>query len=104
MANALNQHFSSTYCSQSSELLYSTTSNTFNNNLFSFSTFHPSDFQQAISEIKSSNGADPDGLDIKFIKLPVHILTFLLCDSFNVSLSTCVTPLKWTFAKVIPLH
>ena len=104
MANALNQHFSSICCSQLSELSFSSITNTVNNGTFSFSTIHPSDVQQAILEIKSSNGAGPDGLDIKFIKLSSHVLAFPLCDLFNLSLSTCVIPLMWKFAKVTPLH
>jgi len=104
MANAFNQHFSSICCSQSSELFYSNITNTLNNISFSFALIHPSDVQQAISEIKSSKGAGPDGLDIKFIKLASHVLAFPLCDLFNLSLSTCVIPVMWKFAKVIPLH
>lgn len=74
MANALNQHFSSMCSSRSSELSYSNITNTVNN--VSFSTINPCDVQQAILEIKSSNGAGLDGLDIKFIKLSSHVLAF----------------------------
>lgn len=76
MANALNQHFSSMCSSRSSELSYSNITNTVNNVSFSFSTINPCDVQQAILEIKSSNGAGLDGLDIKFIKLSSHVLAF----------------------------
>ena len=34
---------------------------------FSFATINPTDVQQAISELKSGNGTDSDGLEIKFI-------------------------------------
>lgn len=104
MANAFNQHFASIGSSQLSELSYSTTTNIVNNISFSFSTIYPSEVLQVISEIKSSNGAGPDGLDMKFIKLSSHVLAVPLCDLFNLSLSTCVIPLMWKFAKVIPLH
>ncbi|XDV43619.1 hypothetical protein PO909_012067 [Leuciscus waleckii] len=104
MANALNEHFSSICCSKSFESTCSIITDTVNNSSFSFSTIYPSEVQQAILEIKSSNGAGPDGLDIKFIKLSSHVLAFPLCDLFNLSLSTCSIPLMWKFAKVIPIH
>lgn len=83
MANAFNQHFASIGSSQLSELSYSTTTNIVNNISFSFSTIYPSEVLQVISEIKSSNGAGPDGLDMKFIKLSSHVLAVPLCDLFN---------------------
>ena len=71
---------------------------------FSFATINPTDVQQAISELKSGNDIDPDGLEIKFIKLASHVLAFPLSDLFNLSLSTCVVPLMWKSARVTPIY
>ena len=65
---------------------------------------NPTDVQQAIFDLKAGNGTDPDGLEIKFIKLASHVLAFPLSDLFNLSLSTCVVPSMWKSARVTPIH
>lgn len=103
VTNAFNQHFSSICSSQFS---YSSFSSLVDepNSSFSFATINPTDVQQAISELKLGNGTDPDGLEIKFIKLASHVLAFPLSDLFNLSLSTSVVPLMWKSARVTPIH
>ena len=103
VANAFNQHFSTICSSQFSNLFYSSPANE-QRSSFSFATINPTDVQQAISELKSGNGINPDGLEIKFIKLASHVLAFPLSDLFNLSLSTCVVPLMWKSARVTPIY
>ena len=103
VANAFNQHFSSICSSQSFNCSYSSLANELSSS-FSFTTINPTDVQMAISELKSGNGTDSDGLEIKFIKLASHVLAFPLSDLFNLSLSTYVVPSMWKSARVTPIH
>ena len=103
VANAFNQHFSTICSSQSFDLSYSNPIDELSSS-FSFATMNPTDVQQAISDLKAGNGTDPDGLEIKFIKLASHVLAFPLSDLFNLSLSTCVVPSMWKSARVTPIH
>lgn len=61
VANAFNQHFSSICSSQFSNFPFSSFADEPNSS-FSFVTINPTDVQQIISELKSGNGIDPDGL------------------------------------------
>lgn len=105
VADAFNQHFSSVCRLRPSDFSYSNHVNsTVSNRSFSFSSILPTEVQQSIAEIKSGSSTGPDGLEIKFLKMASHVLSYPLCDLFNLSLSTCTVPIMWKCAKVIPLH
>lgn len=103
IADAFNQHFSSisnTKCSNYSYL----SSCKMQGSSFDFSTIYPTDVQQAISDLKAGSGMDPDGLEVRFIKVASHVLSFPLANLFNLSLSTGVVPPMWKSARVTPIH
>ena len=71
---------------------------------FSFRNISRLDVQQVIDGLNSTSGAGPDGLEIKFVKIASHILSYPLSDLFNMSLDTCVVPSSWKCSRIRPLH
>ena len=63
---------------------------------FSFATINPTDVQQAISDLKSGNGTDSVGLEIKYctgISLIrfIYLIIIYLCGSINVEVCQTYT-------------
>lgn len=49
-------------------------------------------------------GPGPDRLEVQFLQLASHVLAYPLSDLFNLSFSTCTTPLSWKCTTVVPLY
>lgn len=72
--------------------------------LFLFEKIFPVKVQCAINELNDDFALGPDGIEIKFTKWAAYIVTYPLCDLFNLSLSTCALASAWKCAMVTPLH
>lgn len=103
ISNAFSLHFSQTPNVEPS-LLLSDISLPSCNSSFTFKVVGSADVLQAMSQLSSSSGPGPDGIESKFLKIASHVLSSPLSVLFNMSFTTCKVPQAWKSSKIIPLH
>ena len=74
----------------------------YNGDKFNFTACTPNDVYKSVIKIKS-NAVGFDAVNLKFIKLILPDVLQVLTHIFNHIICTCVYPLKWKVANIVPV-
>lgn len=69
-----------------------------------FSSFTVNEVNDILQHLNTSKSAGPDGLLPIFLKLGRMVLSHVLCQFFNFSVSNRMVPLEWKMANVVPVY
>ena len=69
-----------------------------------FSSFTVDEVNDILSQLNTTKSAGPDGVLPLFLKLGRLVLSHVLCQFFNFSVSNGIVPKEWKMANVIPIY